>query len=107
MGFLEQMARVDRAALEILGGVAVIYAPEVGEPVTVKGIFDENQIGIPNAGREVPSPAVFLRAEDLPEDPEGEDARPTLTINGKTYKPHEADGDDMGGVVLYLHEVQP
>lgn len=104
MTFTDLVARVDRAAQTMLGGELVTYAPAVGAPVQVTGIFDANYVlakgSIGNAGVEATSPAVFLRLEDLPVDPEDDD--PVLTIRSLDYKVHERLPDDMGGIVLAL-----
>lgn len=104
MTFAEMVAAADRAALIALGGVTVMYAPAVGDPVLVTGMFDAEYVlakGSPEAGVGVTGPAVFLRLEDLPLDPE--DDEPTLTIGGVDYTmvgPPQPDG--MGGVLLVL-----
>lgn len=104
MGFAELVAATDRAAQQHLGGVPVIYQPAAGAAVEATGIFDaqyEIAKGAPEAGVGVLGPAVFLRLEDLPVDPE--DDEPTLTIGGVGYRmvgPPQPDG--MGGVLLVL-----
>jgi hypothetical protein len=96
--------RVDRAAQSQLGGELVTYAPAVGAPVQVTGIFDANYVlvtgSIGNTGVEALGPAVFFRLEDLPVDPE--DDEPILTIRGVDYKVLERRPDDMGGIVLAI-----
>ncbi|HET9063670.1 MAG TPA: hypothetical protein VFO62_10315 [Candidatus Binatia bacterium] len=107
MGFAELVAAADRAAQQHLGGEPVIYAPAAGAPVSVVGIFDEVYAvakGEPEAGVGVLGPAVFLRLEDLPVDPESDE--PTLTIRGFDYRmtgPPQPDG--IGGVMLTLRRV--
>lgn len=112
MGFADLIATADAAVLEHLGGVPVIYQPEVGDPVTtgadgnpLTGIFDENYVlteagenGVENIG-----PAVSLRLADIaPHDPE--DDEPTITIGGRSYRVRERQPDSVRGmVVLLLH----
>lgn len=101
MSFEDLVAQVDRAAQSLLGGEIVTYAPSVGSPVQVTGMFDEQYVlakGDANAGVETLGPAVFFRLEDLPVDPE--DDEPTLTIRGNAYSVHERRPDGMGGIVL-------
>jgi hypothetical protein len=104
MSFASLVAQVDRAAQRLLGGELVTYAPAVGVPVQVTGIFDANYVlvtgSIGNAGVEALGPAVFFRLEDLPVDPE--DDEPLLTIRGVDYKVTERRPDDMGGIVLAI-----
>lgn len=103
MSFSALVAAADRAAQAALGGETVTYAPEVGDPVEVTGIFDENYVlakGSAEAGVEALGPAVFFRLEDLPVDPE--DDEPTLTIRSVSYSVVERRPDGMGGIVLAL-----
>lgn len=105
MAFSDLVEGIDRAAQTLLGGVPVIYQPEVGGPVTVQGIFDERYTLVQpgNAGVEQLGPAVFLRLEDLPVHPD--DDEPRLTIGGKVYtvRERQPDGPQGGGIVLLLH----
>lgn len=107
MSFSDLVAAADRAAQAALGGEAVTYTPTVGAPppaaVQVTGIFDEKYVlavGSADTGVETIGPAVFLRLEDLPVDPE--DDEPTLTIRGVDYRVHARPRDGMGGIVLAL-----
>lgn len=106
--FSDFVEGIDRAALALLGGVPVIYQPEVGAPVTVTGMFDENYTLLRpgNAGVEQVGPAVFLRLEDLPVHPDNDE--PTLTIGGIAYRIRErqTDGPQGGGITLLLHRVE-
>jgi hypothetical protein len=105
--FAELVAGMDRAAMERLGGVPVLYQPEVGAPVPVTGIFDEQFVlvkGDIEAGTEALGPAVFLRLEDLPVDPKLD--KPTLIIGGQLYKGRERHRDGFGGIVFELREVR-
>jgi hypothetical protein len=104
--FADLVAQMDRLAQNDLGALAIIYAPAVGSPVTVPGIFDANYVlsqGTGPAGVSVLGPAVFLRIEDLPTDPELDD--PTITIAGLSYRVSERRPDDLGGIVLALRLV--
>ncbi len=104
--FAALIALVDRLALDRLGGEPVIYAPESGAPVPITGIFDRLYVlakGTAEAGVETLGPAVFLRLEDLPVDPE--DDEPTLTIGGLDYRVVERRPDGIGGIVLALRLV--
>lgn len=101
MAFSDLLAAADRAALTHLGGT-VRYAPELGEPVDVLGIFDaayvRADIGTP--GVSTCGPAVFFRLSDLPTDPTKDD--PLITVGGVVYRRKEAHRDGQGGVVLLL-----
>ncbi len=106
MAFSDLVALVDRAAQAALGGELLTYTPEAVGPVEVTGIFDEQYVlakGTAEAGVETLGPAVFLRLEDLPTDPE--DDEPTLTIRGAVYRVTERRPDGMGGIVLALRSV--
>lgn len=100
-----------------LGAVTVSYASDAGgDAVEIKGIFDEDQVSVAQgrAGIEDPTPLLFVRLEDCPEDVEDAEANPLLTIVaaeiesyvGRQFRIHERDSDDMGGIFLYLHEVE-
>lgn len=104
--FADLVAEMDRTAQADLGGVSVIYQPESGDPVMVSGIYDAMYVlakGDAEAGVETLGPAVFLRLEDLPVDPEQDD--PIITIGGAVYRVTERRPDDLGGIVLALRLV--
>ncbi len=104
--FAALVLQMDRAATAHLGGQPVIYAPETGAPVTISGVFDELYVlakGEPDTGVGVLGPAVFLRLEDIPVDPEVDD--PILTIGGLDYEVIERRPDGLGGIVLPLRRV--
>lgn len=106
MAFAELVAQMDRTAQKLLGGVAVIYRPEFGVPVSVVGIFDAAYVrvqGDAEAGVEALGPAVFLILADLPTDPMVDD--PTLTINGADYRVIERKPAEFGSIVLLLRLV--
>lgn len=106
MAFADLVAAADRAAQLALGGELVTYAPQLGAPVQVTGIFDEVYVlakGTAEAGVEALGPAVFFRLSDLPIDPE--DDEPTLTIRAVDYRVTERRTDGMGGIVLALRRV--
>lgn len=101
--FAAYVEAADRIVFGALGGQPVIYLPDVGDPVEVIGIFDAQYVlskGGAEAGVESLGPAVFLRIEDLPVDPEADD--PTLVINAASYRVTERRPDGMGGIVLAL-----
>lgn len=104
MGFAELVAGIDRATLATLGGEAIVYAPTVGDPVTVTGIFDSgfnpNLYGF--AGEERYNPNVFFVVADLPADPDTDE--PTITVRGTDYKVRERVRDGLGGIRLNLYE---
>ncbi len=107
MTFAEDVARADRDVLDALGE-PVIYQPTVGAAVPVTGVFAEQyQLakGGGEAGVGALGPAVFLRLEDLPLDPEDDD-EPTVTIRGIAYHvvgpPHR---DEVGGAALVLRRI--
>lgn len=109
MSFDDVIARVDRAAIRVFGeSTPVLYLPDedYAEATPVTGIFDEQYVlakGTAEAGVEALGPAVFLRLEDLPTDPEDDD--PTLTIRDVDYRVIERRPDGMGGIVLALRRV--
>jgi hypothetical protein len=113
MSFANLIARVDRIAMDVFGDkdangdpVSITYAPAVGASVPVIGIFDEQYVlakGTAYAGVEALGPAVFLRLEDLPLDPEDDD--PVITIRGNEYSVVERRPDGLGGIVLVLRFV--
>ncbi len=101
--FAARLARVDRSVQAKLGGVPVVYAPAIGHPVTVTGIFEASYVlvqGDPIAGVEAGVPAVFVLLQDLPTDPEQDD--PLITVGGILYRVFERRPDGMGGVTLAL-----
>lgn len=104
MAWPSLLAVADRAVLTHLGD-AVRYAPSAGAPVDVRGVFSAAYIRSEVEGAAVVSsgPAVFLRLEDLPTDPELD--TPTITVNGKSYTVLEPKKDGEGGVLLMLNEV--
>lgn len=106
MAFSDLVAAADRAAQRLLGGEIVTYAPLVGAPVSITGIFDSAFVlvkGDAMAGVEATGPVVFFRFSDLPADPESD--TPTLTIRGVNYRVIERDRDDMGGIMLILRSI--
>lgn len=106
MSFADLIGRADRAAQSALGGEPVMYQPDGEQAVEVTGIFDEQYVlakGSADAGVEALSPAVFLRLEDLPTNPE--DDEPTLTIRGVIYRVTERRPDGLGGIVLALRRM--
>jgi len=110
MDFGALVATMDRAVQVDLGAIPVVYEPHEGQPVTVQGIFDERyQLlqGGAHAGVESTGPAVWLRLEDLPEDPrQGE--RGHIVIGSTRYRIRERQTDGVGGsVLMLLHRVAP
>lgn len=104
--FSDLVLLADRKVQGNLGGEPVIYTPQVGAPVTVTGVYDEVYVlakGDPLAGVETLGPAVFLRLEDLPVDPEFDE--PILTIHSLDYRVIERRPDGIGGIVLALRLV--
>ncbi len=101
--FDDLMATVDVAIRGRLGG-AVTYAPGTGDPVEVDGVFDANyvRVDLGQAGVASVGPAVFLRLEDLPSNPET-DTDATVTYAGVEYTAHTVQPDGIGGVHLLLH----
>jgi hypothetical protein len=101
VGFGDLLAKADRAVLK--QGDAVRYTPSEGAAVDVLGIFGAPYVratagepGVVSSG-----PTVFLRLEDLPSDPEDDDA--TITVSGVDYRITEPQKDGQGGVLLNLH----
>jgi hypothetical protein len=104
MSFADLIEAVDRVAMDVFGEVVpVVYAPSIGTPANVTGIFDENYVlakGSADSGVEVSGPAAFFRLEDLPDVPEDDD--PMLTIRSIEYRVIERRPDGLGGIVLVL-----
>lgn len=113
MGFADAVARINRNAQRLLGGVPVIYRPKFGPAVAVTpsgapllGIFDDTFVlvqGSAEAGVEATLPTVNLILADLPTDPEVDD--PTLTIGGVDYRVVKRAPADYGSIVLTLRKV--
>lgn len=111
MSFADLIAAADRAAIAAFGDsedgepVPVEYTPNGGDAVPVTGIFDEQYLlveGSSDAGVSVTAPALFVRLEDLPEDPRDESSDPTVAIRGVEYRVTECKPDGIGGIVLVL-----
>lgn len=92
----------DITVRDILGG-DITYTPGAGSAVSVRGIFDAAyvRVDIGQAGVSSAGPAVFLRVEDLPTDPETDSA--TVTVGAVEYEIRECQKDGQGGVLLLLH----
>lgn len=84
-------------------GSPVNYAPGVGDPVDVYGVFDllYEHLDLGHAGVSSVGPAVYLTIADLPSDPKADKAA-RITINGTVYKPREAKPDGFGGTQVLL-----
>lgn len=100
MAFSDLVAGIDRAILAHLGGETVTYQPKLGAPVDVTGVFDEQYFFPKN---NAVWPAVFLRVEDLPVEPEGDE--PTITVRGLDYRVVDREPGGNGMVVLGLRLV--
>ena len=101
MGFTDLLATADRAVRKHLGG-SITYAPGVGSPVTVDGVFDAAYV-IAESG-ETGVSTVFLTLDDLPSNPDT-DLSATVTVSGTTYSIRETKPDGQGGVLILLHVV--
>ena len=104
--FADAVQSIDAAVREHLDGVSVLYAPSSGAPVTVSGMFDANYTSVDpqEPGVSTVGPALFLRLNELPNDPGG-DEELRVTVNAKQYRAHTVKPDTMGGVVLLLNRV--
>jgi hypothetical protein len=104
LAFGDLLARVDFTARRQLGG-DVVYAPGIGTPVTVRGVFDKAYQLVPldAPGISSTAPAVFLRGEDLPSSPLN-DVSASVTAGGVVYRIREVRPDGLGGMLLILHE---
>lgn len=108
MGFFDTVERADRSCLSHLGSVDVTYAPSVGDPVVVQGLFDRPYDllveGAAEYGVEQRAPMVWIRLDDLPVDPNDDD--PIVTIDGQDYEVIERKPDaERAAIVLVLHVV--
>jgi hypothetical protein len=103
---VDDIVRAAFGELDPDGAPTIVYTPEGGVGVPVSGVFDELYVlakGDAEAGVETLGPAVFLRRDELPTDPE--DDEPTLTIRGADYRVIERRPDGLGGIVLALRLV--
>lgn len=102
--FSALVAAMDRSVFALLGSTTILWQPgNDGPPLEITGIFDSPYVlakGDAEAGVESLGPGVFVRVEDLPDDPDDDD--PTLTIAGVDYRVVERRPDGMGGVMLAL-----
>lgn len=106
MAFSDLVAMAHRAAQVHLGSSHVTYAPSVGAPVTITGMFQDPHAlaqGDQSPGVETLCTSVFLRLEDLPTDPLTDN--PTITVAGVSYHVDGRDPDGMGGILLSLRKV--
>lgn len=109
--FDELIERADRAVHSVLGAQEITYAPTVGAPVPVTGIFDEQYVlvgGELDARVAATGPAFFCRRSDLPAG--FEEDRPTLTIETLRdgiwdFEVTEFHPDGVGGVLLVLRRI--
>lgn len=107
MGFDALLGPADRLVLNTLSETEpVTYAPSVGDPVTVKGIFDRTYVVADQerVGVSTTAPAVWFLLADLPSDPTEDTV--TITIGGVQFECTEAQKDGKGGVhcVLFLKQ---
>lgn len=105
MGFRAHMSIVDRAAGHVLGET-VQYTPSGGETISVAGVFDRSATvaQLQDPGVTTARPMLFVRADQLPGDPDVDD--PRIVAGGVSYRLAEpARLDGAGGVMLILHEV--
>ena len=91
----------DALNTSVLGAFSreVLYAPQAGDPLTVRGIFESTREPEENA------PGVyavlFMRAGDLPQPPERGDE---VTVDEATYKVFDIEADTTSAVVLRLRQ---
>lgn len=78
-------------------GQDVIYTPDAGDTVTIKGIFDNKYIEIDNIVTLRPTLRISLG--DLVDPPAPGD---TVEINGEDYNVRESHEDGFGGSLLIL-----
>lgn len=112
MSFADLIGDVDREVIAAFGDsedgepVPVTYTPDGGVGVPVTGIFDEQYElvkGSPEAGvSAMTAPGLFVRFDDLPEDPMDEDSDPTVTIRSVDYRVIECVPAGQGSIVLVL-----
>jgi hypothetical protein len=105
MTFAAALAAADSAARQHLGGAVIRYAPSIGAPVDVTGLFEAVYVRVDagTPGVSTSGPAVWLHLADLPIDPDL-DAGAIVTVNGTPYTVREAKKDGMGSVLLFLNE---
>lgn len=95
----------DRAVSDRLGR-DVIYTPEGGVPVTVRGVYDAAYFAATpgQPGVSTSTPALFLDLTDLAVDPVQDN--PAIQIGGDTFEVREVQPDGAGvGVLLLLTRV--
>lgn len=108
MAFSDLVAAADDAVLDHLSDGTIVYTPEIGDPVTIRGIYDEAFItqdinGGP--GVETIRPAVFVRLADLPAGVDLDQDNPTIEAKGRKFEVRKRERDGVGNVVLVLREI--
>ena len=109
MPFANLVESIDLTCQTHLGGVEITYAPEVGDPVKVVGMFDNPDLVTERGdggGVEQVAPSVVVRLKDLPVDPD--DDNPTITVDGVDYtvRGRDKDGITGGSIRLTLRKVR-
>lgn len=105
MAFDAQLGALDDAVLgHLAGSETIAYRPGSGFQVELRAIFEEAfQILAADDLRVMSSgPAVFVRLEDLPSDPET-DREARVLVNGTVHRIARVQADGQGGAVLILH----
>lgn len=103
MAFSDLVESLDLATQTHLGGESITYLAGDGSgSVTLTGIFDE--VAIVTDFGEAPAdqlePAISVRIDDLPTDPETDD--PTITIRSVDYKVRTCQPDTISGLMRLL-----
>lgn len=112
MSWDTDIAGVDRDCQDLLGAINFRYAPAVGQPVDMLGIFDQAQTPVATSGTGVEQ--MFHRvtaqlADFAGLDPTAEKTKALVTApypGGQTFRVHEAQTDVQGQAVLWLHKVR-
>jgi len=93
------LGALNGAALTAFGR-EVIYSPQAGPSITLKGIFEETH----EAEENTPGvyTALFLQVSDLAASPQRGDE---VTVDGVVYKVFDIEADQGGGLVFRLRRV--
>jgi hypothetical protein len=80
-------------------GREIVYAPQAGEPITLRAVFEATREPEENAPGVYA--AVFLRASDLPAPPQRGDE---ITVEAAAYQVFDIEADQGGGLILRLRQ---
>lgn len=93
----------DQILQHLAGGELIRFIPSEGDPVEVRGIFDQayEMMTEGEAGLSSFAPAVFVRAEDLEIEPLVDEDQ--IEVDGVLFHIRDIHRDGKGGSLLLLH----